>query len=188
MWCEMAGFGGKHDVQGDFLPSRCLFVDGGVLSNFPIDVFHNSRKVPTRPTFGVKLQWDERRHEIPNAFTLVTQTFNSARHCLDYEFIRRIPTSSSWSPTSTPPTMTGSISTCLTKTSSTSSVVGRSPRRASSRVSTGRYRDTRAKLAEAQGGRPTPGARHTRGWLRRLWHQRCVRPVPQGTTEVRPRT
>lgn len=90
MWCEMAGFG-EHDVQGDFLPSRCLFVDGGVLSNFPIDVFHNSRKVPTRPTFGVKLQWDERRHEIPNAFTLVTQTFNSARHCLDYEFIRRNP-------------------------------------------------------------------------------------------------
>lgn len=90
LWCEMAGFS-ERDVEGNFLPSRCVFVDGGVLSNFPIDVFHNPWKVPTRPTFGVKLQWDERRHEIDKAFTLVTQTFNSARHCLDYEFIRKNP-------------------------------------------------------------------------------------------------
>lgn len=90
LWSEMAGFR-EHDVKGDFLPSKCLFVDGGVLSNFPIDVFHNPWKVPTRPTFGVKLQWDERRHEINKILTLVTQTFNSARHCLDYEFIRKNP-------------------------------------------------------------------------------------------------
>ena len=90
LWCEMAGLR-EHDVEGDFLPSKCLFVDGGVLSNFPIDVFHNPWKVPTRPTFGVKLQWDDRRHEINKAFTVVTQTFNSARHCLDYEFIRKNP-------------------------------------------------------------------------------------------------
>jgi NTE family protein len=90
LWCDMAGFN-EHSVKRDFLPSKCLFVDGGVLSNFPIDVFHNTRKVPTRPTFGVKLQWDDRKHEVNKVFDVVTQSFNSARHCLDYEFIRKNP-------------------------------------------------------------------------------------------------
>jgi NTE family protein len=89
MWRDLAGFS-EHDIQAG-LPSRCLFVDGGVLSNFPIDVFHRAHKVPSRPTFGVKLQWDERCHDIARVSKLVTQTFNSARHCLDYEFIRRNP-------------------------------------------------------------------------------------------------
>ncbi|GAA5176685.1 patatin-like phospholipase family protein [Niveibacterium umoris] len=90
LWEDMAGLG-DHDVENGFPPAECVFVDGGVLSNFPIDVFHCSYKVPTRPTLGAKLQWDERSHVIDGAFKLVTQTFNSARHCLDYEFIRKNP-------------------------------------------------------------------------------------------------
>jgi NTE family protein len=38
------------------LPPNALFVDGGIISNFPINVFHNpSIKVPRLPTVGVRL-------------------------------------------------------------------------------------------------------------------------------------
>jgi len=89
LWRDLAGLA-DHDLL-TFPPPEAVFVDGGVLSNFPIDVFHNTRKVPSRPTFGVKLQWDERSHAIKGLLKLVGQTFNSARHCLDYEFIRKNP-------------------------------------------------------------------------------------------------
>ncbi|WP_423198276.1 MULTISPECIES: patatin-like phospholipase family protein [unclassified Cupriavidus] len=91
MWCEFAGINLRDMETGKFPPASCVIVDGGVLSNFPIDVFHNPGKVPTRPTFGVKLQWDERAHAVDRLQEIVTQTFNSARHCLDYEFLRKNP-------------------------------------------------------------------------------------------------
>lgn len=93
-WRTMAGLNERDTDparEPAFPPPEACFIDGGVLSNFPIDVFHNTEKVPTRPTLGVKLQWDERSHEINKLSKLVTQTFNSARHCLDYEFIRKNP-------------------------------------------------------------------------------------------------
>lgn len=90
-WRECAGISPDDITPGTFPPSQCLFVDGGTLSNFPIDAFHNYAKIPSRPTFGAKLQWDERSHEIDGAFKLLAQIFNSARHCLDYDFIVRNP-------------------------------------------------------------------------------------------------
>ena len=94
-WREMAGFNerdvlDKSDI-GDWLPYQFVLVDGGVMSNFPIDAFHKSGQVPRRPTFGVKLQWDNRNHQITKAETLIAQLLNSARHTLDYEFIKRNP-------------------------------------------------------------------------------------------------
>lgn len=91
LWRDLAGMGDDDLKPARFPPPRAVFVDGGVLSNFPIDVFHRPNKVPARPTFGVKLQWDERSHDVNKLAKLITQTFNSARHCLDYEFIRRNP-------------------------------------------------------------------------------------------------
>lgn len=94
LWCQLAGMD-MRDLDPArvpaFPPPEACFIDGGVLSNFPIDAFHNTLKVPTRPTLGVKLQWDERSHTIGTVTKLVTQTFNSARHCLDYEFLRKNP-------------------------------------------------------------------------------------------------
>ncbi len=93
-WCEQAGLNDgdlRPDREPPFPPPQACFIDGGVLSNFPIDAFHNTYKVPSRPTFGAKLQWDDRSHEIGKLSKLITQTFNSARHCLDYEFIRKNP-------------------------------------------------------------------------------------------------
>lgn len=84
------------------VPAHILFVDGGMTSNFPIDAFHKISKVPACPTFGVKLQYDD-RYKPPRKLplvgngglkplsTLAGAMFNSARHTLDYEFIRRNP-------------------------------------------------------------------------------------------------
>ncbi|MBH1986400.1 MAG: patatin-like phospholipase family protein [Burkholderiales bacterium] len=77
--------------QGDFLPAVHHFVDGGVLSNFPIDAFHNAHRVPLRPTLGIKLQWDEHKHEVKSVFQVITGSFNTARHALDSEFINHNP-------------------------------------------------------------------------------------------------
>lgn len=88
-WMDLAGFD-ESSVQGDnWLPERCLLVDGGVMSNFPIDAFHDYKKAPRWPTFGIKLAWDERNHRITKPATLLRQVLNSARHTLDYEFIKR---------------------------------------------------------------------------------------------------
>jgi NTE family protein len=73
--------------KGD-LPRMAYFVDGGILSNFPIDVFHKSNVVPRLPTFGVKLGDD--RHQTSKVGTLtkfLLAIFNSARHVLDYQFL-----------------------------------------------------------------------------------------------------
>jgi NTE family protein len=43
------------------------------------------------PTFGVKLEYDNRKKGINSPGTLFGAIFNSARHCLDYDFIRRNP-------------------------------------------------------------------------------------------------
>lgn len=94
LWCQLAGMDERDMDPGrvpPFPPPEACFIDGGVLSNFPIDAFHNTLKVPTRPTLGVKLQWDDRSHAITKLTKLVTQTFNSSRHCLDYEFLRKNP-------------------------------------------------------------------------------------------------
>lgn len=73
------------------VPKDALFIDGGIMSNFPIDVFHNPTKVPDAPTFGAKLELDQRRKIIEGPIGLFGTIFNSARHTLDYDFIHRNP-------------------------------------------------------------------------------------------------
>ncbi len=96
-WIEEAAFSrqviARSEAEGKpWLPERALFVDGGVLSNFPIDVFHDhSLAEPGRPTFGVKLQLDVRAADVTSIGDFSKQVFNSARHILDIETIRRNP-------------------------------------------------------------------------------------------------
>ena len=76
------------DYEGP-LPDKAVFVDGGMVSNFPVDVFHEAR-IPRWPTFGVKLGDDRNKPnkmKKPGAFAKAV--FNSARNVFDYEFIRR---------------------------------------------------------------------------------------------------
>lgn len=74
------------------IPDEVVLVDGGVLSNFPIDVFHNFYTVPSAPTFGVKLgvsRADWNRND--KVSSLVYNMFNAARHIHDVEFIIKNP-------------------------------------------------------------------------------------------------
>ena len=74
------------------LPSTCTLVDGGIMSNFPIDLFHVQEQLPKSPTFGAKLGTDKRRAErIDWPLPLATAVFRTASHCLDYDFITRNP-------------------------------------------------------------------------------------------------
>ena len=79
-WDEMAGYQGR-------LPAEVFFVDGGIMSNFPINLFH-AGGVPAAPTFGVKLGTDRRApHIIKKPSQLMGAVFNAARHCADYDFL-----------------------------------------------------------------------------------------------------
>lgn len=83
-WERLAGYRAE-------LPEECIFVDGGIMSNFPIDLFHKTHGEPAAPTFGAKLGQDERRGEIGDLKGYTWAIFDSARHCLDYDFIFRNP-------------------------------------------------------------------------------------------------
>ena len=83
-WKELAGYTGK-------LPKQAYFVDGGIMSNFPINLFH-VKGVPITPTLGVKLGSDRTApHQIKKPTQLLGAIFNSARHCADYDFILQNP-------------------------------------------------------------------------------------------------
>lgn len=72
-------------------PREALFVDGGVVSNFPIDVFHING-VPLLPTFGVKLGTDrDQIKKVDRLGEFGLALFNTARHIHDYEFILKHP-------------------------------------------------------------------------------------------------
>lgn len=72
-------------------PVECVMVDGGVMSNFPIDAFHAYGRVPVRPTFGVKLEVERPYTDITTPVGLLLQLFNGARHCRDNDFIAKNP-------------------------------------------------------------------------------------------------
>lgn len=73
------------------LPKMATFIDGGIMSNFPINVFHR-KGAPTRPTFGVKLGTERMKpHDVSHPMKLLGAVFNSARHTLDFDFLLRNP-------------------------------------------------------------------------------------------------
>ncbi len=86
LWKDLAGY---STVDEGGPPKDAVFVDGGVMSNFPIDVFHNKGRVPIAPTFGVKLELDKRRNKIAGPLSMMFAIFNSARHTLDYDFLHK---------------------------------------------------------------------------------------------------
>jgi len=74
------------------IPSEVLFMDGGIISNFPIDIFHNNTKVPAAPTFGVKIGLDKAEiNQNKKFFSLIGSVFNTARFSSDDNFLRTNP-------------------------------------------------------------------------------------------------
>lgn len=90
-WQKYTGISFQSRLATRFPPPIACFVDGGIMSNFPIDVFHNPTKIPARPTFGVKLQLDDHSHEINSTLDIFAQSFNTARHAMNYDFIKKNP-------------------------------------------------------------------------------------------------
>ena len=80
-WRKMAEF------HGD-IPSKIQMVDGGIMSNFPIDLFHETDNTPNRPTFGVRLGLN--RNKCSGTGGLLSHAgaiFNGARNLRDFEFL-----------------------------------------------------------------------------------------------------
>ena len=85
-WIEMADYYGE-------IPSEALFVDGGLLSNFPINIFHRSDGgVPRMPTFGVRLSaYRDGYGPNENIGQLLGSIITTMRHDNDIEFLIKNP-------------------------------------------------------------------------------------------------
>jgi NTE family protein len=84
-WADTVSFMGEP-------PGECFFVDGGILSNFPIDVFHKWNTIPRLPTFGIRLGDNrDNANKISNPTNLFGAMFNSSRHLHDYDFLLKNP-------------------------------------------------------------------------------------------------
>jgi NTE family protein len=85
-WIKFAKYFGK-------VPAKVLFVDGGMLSNFPINIFHRSDgRTPTRPTFGARLStWRDASANTSKFFGFVGAMIGTMRQIYDYDFILRNP-------------------------------------------------------------------------------------------------
>ena len=85
LWNKLSGYAGN-------IPTEVLLVDGGIMSNFPIDLFHNKFEIPKAPTFGVKLGYDRRQpNKHDKFFGFIGATFDAARHVHDYDFLMQNP-------------------------------------------------------------------------------------------------
>ena len=91
---ELIGSGDNWERLGSFsgtLPNKVSFADGGLLSNFPIDLFKRPG-VPRAPTFGARLGNKERSaKDVDKLWKYAGQLFNALRHCADYDFIFKNP-------------------------------------------------------------------------------------------------
>ena len=97
-WVENCQFKGE-------LPDEVMLVDGGIMSNFPIDVFDeladksqlkdNETYTPQKlkpTTIGVKLGVDRKTAKKANGiFSLVGLCFDNARNVRDFEYIQKNP-------------------------------------------------------------------------------------------------
>lgn len=78
--------------QKKTLPETAVFVDGGLISNFPINLFHTSNSVPKMPTFGAKLGIEEYvAGDIDSIKPYLGSLIGAMRHDADEEFIRKNP-------------------------------------------------------------------------------------------------
>ena len=81
----------RHTSYSGIPPSRAVFFDGGLLSNFPIYVFHVDG-IPRTPTLGAKLGTPRPKpNRISNPLNISGAALKSIRKVLDYDFITKNP-------------------------------------------------------------------------------------------------
>ncbi|NQY00748.1 MAG: patatin-like phospholipase family protein [Flavobacteriaceae bacterium] len=85
-WIEHASYYGP-------VPPSVKFVDGGLLSNFPINVFHRSDGgIPRMPTFGVRLStFREDYSRIGSLGNFAGAMISTMRQIFDYDFLLKNP-------------------------------------------------------------------------------------------------
>jgi NTE family protein len=85
-WDEYAGYNGP-------VPSEVKFVDGGMLSNFPINVFHRvDGGIPSRPTFGARLSTYRATYSKTDKILGMSGAMVSTmRQIYDYDFLLKNP-------------------------------------------------------------------------------------------------
>lgn len=70
------------------IPEKAVLVDGGIMSNFPIDIFHVDERSPVRPTFGVKLGYDRMSTKKNDSIiSIIWNSFSAARQMRDHEVL-----------------------------------------------------------------------------------------------------
>jgi len=71
------------------VPSEVMFMDGGIISNFPISIFHQNDSIPSAPTFGIKIGQDKTTlNKNETVFSILGSIFNTARYSQDDDFLR----------------------------------------------------------------------------------------------------
>ncbi|HZH71107.1 MAG TPA: patatin-like phospholipase family protein [Mariniphaga sp.] len=75
------------------IPERVKFVDGGMISNFPINVFHTKTlRLPRKPTFGVKLSSYRRNcANVDDLRGFIGSMVSTMRHDSDNGFLLQNP-------------------------------------------------------------------------------------------------
>jgi NTE family protein len=75
------------------IPDKVKFVDGGMISNFPINVFHfKPGAIPRKPTFGVKLSsYRQECAEVDDFGSFAGAMISTMRHDADNEFLIQNP-------------------------------------------------------------------------------------------------
>ena len=82
-WWDLARYRGP-------IPPQVEMVDGGMLSNFPINVFHRKQGVPRRPTFGVRLSsYREGFGNSQKFFPFLGSMVSTMRQIHDLDFLLR---------------------------------------------------------------------------------------------------
>ena len=88
-WSKLAGIKVEEEFNDNGkikYPESIEFVDGGVMSNFPLDLFHRKEGAPCAPTFGVKVEIDDRLQSTGTLWKYILSLFNAARHNYDYSY------------------------------------------------------------------------------------------------------
>ena len=82
----------RHAAYFGEIPNLVRFVDGGMLSNFPINAFHLRNRTPKKPTFGVKLStWRGDYSQTSTPGGMIGAMVGTMRQLHDYEFLRKNP-------------------------------------------------------------------------------------------------
>ena len=85
-WIDYANYRGP-------IPKKVKFVDGGMISNFPINIFHGkSGAIPRKPTFGVRLStYRQELADVDDLSGFIGSMVSTMRHDADNDFLIQNP-------------------------------------------------------------------------------------------------